>query len=208
MDGTLEAKAIEREVRSEERQGAPARVVVAQREFAAPIEDVWDAVTNPERLPRWFLPVTGDLSVGGRYQFVGNAGGEVLACERPDRAELTWEYGGEVSWLELRLSEVPGGTRLHLEHVAHVTPERWTEFGPGAVGVGWDLSIVGLGHHLAGGPDFTEVEKAEFHTTAEGRSFIETSSAAWSEAAIEGGDERAAATAAGERTAAAYTGTG
>ena len=35
-----------------------------------------------------------------------------------------------------------GGTRLELEHIAHVDDERWAEFGPGAVGIGWDL-----GHH-------------------------------------------------------------
>ena len=33
----------------------------------AAIDDVWDACTNPERIPRWFLPVSGDLRLGGRY---------------------------------------------------------------------------------------------------------------------------------------------
>jgi uncharacterized protein YndB with AHSA1/START domain len=43
--------------------------------YAAPVEDVWDACTNPARIPRWFLPVSGELRLGGRYQLEGNAGG-------------------------------------------------------------------------------------------------------------------------------------
>ena len=37
---------------------------VSRRTYDAPIEDVWDAVTNPERISRWFLPVSGDLRAG------------------------------------------------------------------------------------------------------------------------------------------------
>lgn len=208
MELITDAGSISREVGAGERDGEPTRVIWARREYAAGIDEVWDALTNPERLPRWFVPVTGDLSVGGRYQFEGNAAGEVLACQRPERAALTWEFGGEVSWLNLRLIEVPGGTQLELEHVAHVDPARWSEYGPGATGVGWDLSFLGLANHLAGRPDFTEAEVAEFHTTPEGRTFIERSSAAWADASAAAGEDRAQAQAAGERTTAFYTGTG
>jgi hypothetical protein len=34
-------------------------------------DDLWDAVTNIERIPRWFLPISGDLKVGGSYQLEG-----------------------------------------------------------------------------------------------------------------------------------------
>ena len=61
--------------------------------YDAPIEDVWDALTNPERIGRWFLPISGDYRLGGRYQFEGNAGGEIVACERPNRLRVTWVYG-------------------------------------------------------------------------------------------------------------------
>ena len=46
---------------------------------------MWDAVTSAERIPRWFLPISGDLRLGGRYQLEGNAGGEVLECAPPAR---------------------------------------------------------------------------------------------------------------------------
>ena len=69
--------AIERRVENDQHEGQPARVVVASRAYATSPEDVWDAITDPERLPRWFLPIEGDLRLGGRYQLQGNAGGEI-----------------------------------------------------------------------------------------------------------------------------------
>ncbi len=205
MDISAQVGLVERSVRADERDGEPTRVVVASQEYPAGIDDVWDAITNPERLPRWFLPVTGDLTVGGRYQFEGNAGGEVLACDKPERALLTWEFGGGVSWLELRLTDLGGSTRLKLEHVAPLV-DQWFEYGPGAVGVGWDLSFLGLANHLAGGPDVTPGTEMELIGSPEGRQFVEVASAAWAEANIAAGAEPADARAARELVTAFYTG--
>src|ERR1700730_11920499 len=72
-----------REVGSREHEGRLARVVAAARSYDTTVEDLWDAITNAERIPRWFLPVSGDLRLGGRYQLQGNAGGEVTRCEPP-----------------------------------------------------------------------------------------------------------------------------
>src|SRR5215831_3624182 len=82
--------AVTREVASRVHEGKPARVLVARRTYATTVGDLWDALTNPARLPRWFLPVSGDLRLGGRYQFEGNAGGEVTACEPPRYVAATW----------------------------------------------------------------------------------------------------------------------
>lgn len=206
MDFSTQFAAVRRSVRAGERDGQPTRAVVASQEYPSGIDEVWDAVTNPERLPRWFLPVTGELTVGGRYQFEGNAGGEVLACEKPERASLTWEFGGEVTWLELRLIDLGDRTQLVLEHIAHLDPERWVQFGPGAVGVGWDLSFLGLSNHLAGGPDVQPEADVELLGTAGGREFIVASSAAWATASVEAGEDPTVARAAEERTTAFYTG--
>jgi hypothetical protein len=46
---------------------------VLRRTYDAPIEDVWDACSDPDRLKRWFSPVSGDLRLGGRFQIEGNA---------------------------------------------------------------------------------------------------------------------------------------
>ena len=157
IDIVREIEAIQREVGEGTIPAGVGRAVRLRRDFDAPIEDVWDALTNPERIGRWFLPITGDYRLGGRYQFEGNAGGEILACERPDRLKVSWVYGevsspADVSELEVRLSTVDGGaTRFELDHTAVVPDERWVEYGPGAVGVGWDMGLLGLGLHLSGG---------------------------------------------------------
>ena len=97
--------AVERTVCSLERDGKPARAVTLARSYKTTVEDVWDAVSNGERIPRWFLPISGDLKLGGRYQLEGNAGGVITACERPSYFAVTWEFGGDVSWVEVRISD-------------------------------------------------------------------------------------------------------
>ena len=111
---------------------------------------MWDACTNPERIPRWFLPISGDLHLGGRFQLEGNAGGEVKECDPPRRLAVTWEYGGDVSFLYLDLAGNDGATDLRLRHAATVN-DHWDTYGPGAVGVGWDLTLLGLAAYLPGG---------------------------------------------------------
>ena len=86
-----------------EHDGKPARVVVATRTYDTDADDLWDALTSPERIPRWFLPVEGDLKLGGRYQLKGNAGGTITRCEPPQALDVTWEFGGGMSWVTLRL---------------------------------------------------------------------------------------------------------
>lgn len=182
-----------------------ARTVVLTRTYDAPIDDVWDAVTDPERIARWFLPVTGDLKLGGRYQTQGNAGGVIKACEAPRRLLVTWEMGeakeSDFSEVELRLREVDGGTEFTLDHVAVVDPDFWGRFGPGAVGVGWDLTLLGLGVHLRkesiGNPE-------EFEKSPEAREFTTASCEAWEAASIAGGIPAAEAQSMGANTRSFY----
>lgn len=199
--------AIERRVVPTEVDGRPARVVIAVRTYrGAGVDDVWDALTNPERLPRWFLPITGDLRVGGRYQLAGNAGGEVRTCVPPRLLEVTWEAMGATSWLAVELIEVAEGTRLELRHTQHSDHDFWRQYGPGAVGVGWDLSLVGLDLHLAGA---TSIDPAEFEAwtvTEPGKAFVTGSSDGWAAADIAGGADPDAARAAGRATGAFYRG--
>src|SRR5262245_57953551 len=78
----------------QEQQGKAEHVVVASRNYDTDIHDVWDALTNPERIPRWFLPISGELRVGGRYQLQGNAGGEIQSCTPPAELRISWEFAG------------------------------------------------------------------------------------------------------------------
>ncbi len=207
IDVTSEINAVRRTVGTRVLEAGEARVATINRTYAAPIEDVWDACTNAERIPRWFLPVTGDLRVGGKFQLQGNAGGTIERCDPPKSFAATWEFGGDVSWIEVRLAPDPdGGTRFELEHVAHVDDDRWGEFGPGAVGVGWDSALMGLGLHLASGKSVDPEEYLTWSTSEDGKRFMSLSSDGWCEANIAAGADPSAARAAADRTTAAYTG--
>ncbi len=72
-------------------------------------------------------------------------------CRAPETFAVTWEFGEMVSWLTVTLTEADGGAVLELAHEAPVDPQMWTQFGPGAVGVGWDLGLMALGLHLESG---------------------------------------------------------
>ena len=95
-----------------------ANVQTISHSYATSVEDLWDAVTNAERLPRWFAPVSGDLELGGRYQVEGNAGGTIETCEPPHRFSATWEYNGQISWIAVAIRPEGEGSRLELEHAA------------------------------------------------------------------------------------------
>jgi uncharacterized protein YndB with AHSA1/START domain len=68
-------------------------VVRMQDRFDTDIDDLWSALTEPERLARWIGEVDGDLRLGGEYRFhffaSGSEGtGRVEACEPPRRLLL------------------------------------------------------------------------------------------------------------------------
>jgi len=200
--------AVTRTLESRLRDGRPARVVVAARTYDTTVEDLWDALTSKERIPRWFLPVSGDLRLGGRYQLHGNAGGTITRCEPPRVVAMTWEYGGDVSWVEVTLEPTPDGrAHLELEHVAHVPDDRWDQFGPGAVGVGWDTALLGLGAHVETGASVDPRDAMAWLMSDNGKDFVRRSSDDWCRASIAAGTDPDAARAAAARTTAAYTGT-
>ena len=76
-DVTEEINAIRRAVGTRTLEAGEARVVTVSRSYATTLDDLWDACTNGERIPRWFLPVRGDLRVGGRYALERNASGTI-----------------------------------------------------------------------------------------------------------------------------------
>jgi uncharacterized protein YndB with AHSA1/START domain len=199
--------AVKREVQTRDYDGRPARVVVATCTYDTPIDDVWDAITNPLRIPRWFLPISGELRLGGRYQLRGNASGQITGCEPPRSLAVTWEFGGQVSWVHVRLTELSdGGTRLQLDHIAHVPDDFWNQYGPGAVGVGWDLTVMGLGRHLSTGAAVDPNDAAAWLASEEGKDFVLRSSQDWGRASIAAGMDEAAAQDATNRTTAFYRG--
>jgi uncharacterized protein YndB with AHSA1/START domain len=183
-----------------------AYTVVLRRRYDAEVEDVWEAITSAERLSRWFLPVTGDLRLGGEYQLQGNAGGKILQCEPPRLLKVSWIFGPDAkdgtSEVEVRLSPGPDGdTEFELVHAAVVDEVFFPTYGPGATGVGWDLGLLGLALHLAG----VEIANpSEFESSPEAREFSRLSAAAWGAAHLAAGGDPAQVEAAVEATTKFY----
>ncbi|RZS32838.1 uncharacterized protein YndB with AHSA1/START domain [Herbihabitans rhizosphaerae] len=205
IDVKHQINAVRRHLGTRKLEAGEARVLTISQSYDTTAEDLWDACTNAERIPRWFLPVTGDLKLGGRYQLEGNAGGTVERCDPPKSFAATWEYDGNVSWIEVRLSaESSERARFELEHVAHVADD-WKQFGPGMVGIGWDMLLMGLYLHMSGAGSLSQEEAMAWHFSEEGLAFMAESSDRWRAADVEDGADPEQAKAAADRVYAAYT---
>jgi uncharacterized protein YndB with AHSA1/START domain len=214
MDIEAQLDAVERGLTTGTRDGEGTYVQTVAQTYPAPIEDVWEALTSAERIPRWFLPVEGDLRLGGHYQLIGNAGGTIESCDAPTSFGVTWEYGGGVTWLTVRLTALDADhTRVELEHVApsaELGAEMWEQFGPSATGIGWDQAIMGLALHLTDGEnaEITPEQGAEWSMSDEGLAFMRGSADRWAAAHVAGlGADPDVARRAADTTFAAYTGT-
>ncbi len=138
------------------------RYMVLRRRYDAEIADVWDAITDPERLRRWFLPVEGDLREGGTFQLKDNAGGAILTCATPTHLALTWAYGdqpasrvdlrllteGAETVVELRHSPVPRAVDFDGRAVDPLLNDDAT--GMWGMGAGWELGLIALTAYLKG----------------------------------------------------------
>jgi uncharacterized protein YndB with AHSA1/START domain len=131
-------------------------VIRFERQLPYPIDDVWDAITNPARLAEWWLPfdadITVDLRAGGRLTF--DAEGEepmTIVCEirrvePPTLLEHTHADPG--SYMRWELEPVPAGTVLRLTH--HVVDV--SSAIDSCYVVGLHVSLARLGPCLAGAP--------------------------------------------------------
>jgi uncharacterized protein YndB with AHSA1/START domain len=107
--------------------------IITTREFDAPIELVFDVLTKPEHVSKWFAPFACemkecsiDLRVGGNYHqvFVTEDGAECsfrgtyLEVEPPTRTVQTWLFEGwpDAEAVEsVDLHEADGVTKLTMK---------------------------------------------------------------------------------------------
>jgi uncharacterized protein YndB with AHSA1/START domain len=197
--------AVSRTVSNFEKDGKPACMVTLTRLFDTGAEDLWDALTSAQRIPRWFLPIEGDLREGGKYQLKGNAGGTITACRPPHQFAATWEFGGGVSWIEVTVAAERGKARMTLEHTA-ILEAHWNQFGPGAVGIGWDLSVTGLERYLVSGEAVDPAVGAAWMGSPNGKEFMTASGEYWRVAHVASGVDPALAKERSDRTIAFYRG--
>ena len=151
-------------------------VVVIRRTYEADVDEVWNAITDPERIRRWFVPVAGELAPGGTFELEGHAGGDVLECEQPNRFKIT--LGGADSVVEVKLTQATS-SRTELEATHTVDSEVVGGIaGSLYLGPGWDEGMFGLARYLrqeiSDGQD-----PRERANSPETKSFAERSTHAW-----------------------------
>lgn len=133
------------------RDGAGVRLVF-RRSYDASAAEVWDALTDPGRLARWFGSWTGDPSSGTVSMTMTDEGEQqpttvrVRSCRPPELLEVE-VAGPEGPWpLSVRLVEVAGRTQLTFVH------ELAEPYDAGSIGPGWQYYLDRLGAVLAGTP--------------------------------------------------------
>lgn len=209
VDVDYQINAVQRKFGTRTIETGQAHVATISQSYDTDAEDLWDAVTNIERIPRWLMPISGDLRLGGSYQLEGQAGGTILTCDPPKNFTATWEYGGGTSWIDVSVSsEGQGRAQLVIEHIAHVDDDLARMYGPGAVGMDWDSMVLGLAIHLRTGKSVDPAAGQQWLGTDDGRRFLTLSSERWCAANVAGGEDPVAAREMADRCLAAYLGEG
>jgi uncharacterized protein YndB with AHSA1/START domain len=126
-----------------------------RRSWPDPIEDVWAALTEPDRLARWIGRYDGAREPGGTGTFVmtheeGEQTGDpmtIVECDPPRRLVVEWTQQETADWrVDLDLWAEGGGTHLSFVQV----------FPAGAdvadFAMGWHWYLEKLGAELGGPP--------------------------------------------------------
>jgi hypothetical protein len=104
--------ATRREVQTRAVDGTQAQVVRVTRAYETSVEDLWTACTNAERIPRWLLPISGELRLGGPL----SAGGQrrrddyALRAARASSRQLGVRRLGELDRVDA-YATIPGNDR-------------------------------------------------------------------------------------------------
>ena len=148
-----------------------AGVVRIEDRYDTTIDDLWSAITDPDRLARWFGEVDGELSQRGEFRVhiadAGDRTGQVEACEPPQRLVVTTRETDEsyrrgqgvppfdAVW-EITLTADGDRTILVIE-VKGMPLEKIAFFG-----AGWQIHAENLAAYLAGRePDDVEARWEE-----------------------------------------------
>lgn len=125
-------------------------VVRMEGRYSTDIDDLWSALTDPQRLARWVAEVDGDLRLGTTFHASFTSGwegsGRVDVCEAPRRLLVTMssEDDDDETAIEAELTTDGDHTRLVIE-------ERGLPLSEAAAhGAGWQVHVEDLGAHLAG----------------------------------------------------------
>lgn len=180
------------------------RSVLVRQHFPVPLAALWAAVTTADGIASWLAPIEGELREGGHYAITGNAEGSVLSCDALHAFSVSWEFAGTTARVDVEVTADSQGSTLAMTHTMDREDPTWERFGPGATGIGWDLSLLGLANHLAAFPAWSGEEALAWMQGDAGRGFIIGSAERWGDAAVAAGTEHEEAEAAAEAAARAY----
>ncbi|MFC8046755.1 SRPBCC family protein [Nocardia sp. NPDC057353] len=141
---------------------ATGRDLVLTRRYAAPAEEIWTDLTDPDRTALWFGRWAGEPGGDIRVQMAFEEGEpwmdmRIEACEPPRRLELRAEDEAGSWHLEVLLTPTADGTELALVHHLDEGAD------PGMIGPGWEyyLDLFGAARSGADRPDFDDYFPAQ-----------------------------------------------
>jgi uncharacterized protein YndB with AHSA1/START domain len=114
------------------------------------LDEVWSALTSPQRLAQWYGTVEGDLRTGGEYtasiSISGWDGrGRIELCDPPRQFRVVmWEEKDKEQVVTVVLSPDAHHTLVDVEVRGVPLNLIW------AYGIGWHMHAENLGIHLAG----------------------------------------------------------
>jgi uncharacterized protein YndB with AHSA1/START domain len=139
---------------------AEEQTVTLVRSYRSPIGEVWNALTSPERIARWYGTIVGPVPrVAGDAFQVDIGGGMVRravleGCEAPAGLTYTWWSGDDDPGLvQIRLEGIGDETRVSVQH-DRLRPHRTIQYG-----AGWEQNLVALAG-VVGAPSAGEVPTA------------------------------------------------
>jgi uncharacterized protein YndB with AHSA1/START domain len=117
--------------------------------YPTDIDDLWSAITTPERLARWIVTVTGDVAAGKDLGLDFRSGwrgfGRVEVCDAPRHLRVdVWSDEDAPGLIDATLVEEAGGTRLVIEE-SGLPLDAYP-----AHGAGWQAHLEDLADYLAG----------------------------------------------------------
>ena len=126
-----------------------AATVHIEDRYETSIEDLWSAITEPERLVRWVVQVDGDLQPGGLFRARFTSGwegpGRVAVCDPPRRLLLNMAPGqADQTEIEATLAVDGELTRLVVEERGLPIAEA------PSYGAGWQAHVEDLTAYLDG----------------------------------------------------------
>jgi uncharacterized protein YndB with AHSA1/START domain len=126
-------------------------VVRVEDRFDTDIDDLWSAITDPQRLAHWYGEVDGDLCLGGEFRarlFASGweGTGRVEVCEPPQRLLVTTKEVTEPNDKTIEATLTADGDQTILVIEVHGMPLDKIAF----YGAGWQIHAENLAVHLAG----------------------------------------------------------